>query len=536
VIDCRQAGITRPLIAGIFSTARIQGTEVSPSEKNSTCLAAIDSLSPPWCTFRMTIPPTTEELHRRLQDGSLATRVVTQSFLDRIQQYDGRIRAFLHVAADEALRQADAIDAKRKSGQGVGPLAGLPVAIKDVICESGRPCTCASRMLENFRPPYDAHVIDRLKAADAVLIGRTNLDEFAMGSSSENSAFQVTCNPWDEMRSPGGSSSGSAAAVAAGMAPVALGSDTGGSIRQPASFCGVVGFKPTYGRVSRYGLVAFASSLDQIGPLANDVYGAALLLNVISGHDRRDSTSVNRPVPDFLATLNEPLAGLRIGVADEHFTEGLDPDVERAVKGAIDVYRTLGATIHPIRLPHAKYAVATYYVIAPSEASSNLSRYDGIHYGHRAAGAKNLFDLYAASRGEGFGTEVKRRIMVGTFALSAGYADKYYVKALKVRRLIRRDFDEAFSQVDVIAGPVSPTPAFKIGELSSDPLAMYLSDVYTLSANLAGIPGMSIPCGFSSKNLPIGLQLLAPPFEEERLLRAARMYERATEWHHRKPL
>lgn len=477
-----------------------------------------------------TLPESAEELHHRLRDGSLACRDVTEAYLRRIRRHDERIRAFLHVDADAALRQADAVDAKRKSGEAVGLLAGFPVAVKDVICDSGAPCTCASRMLKSFRPPYDAHVIERLKAADAVLLGRTNMDEFAMGSSSENSAFQVTRNPWDETRSPGGSSSGSAAAVAARMAPVALGSDTGGSIRQPASFCGVVGLKPTYGRVSRYGLVAFASSLDQIGPFANDVYGAALLLRAVSGHDLRDSTSVNRPTPDYLATLNEPLSGLRIGVADEHFAEGLNPEVERAVREAIDVYRSLGATIHPIRLPHTKYAVATYYLIAPSEASSNLSRYDGIHYGHRAEKPENLFDLYAASRGEGFGAEVKRRILIGTFALSAGYADKYYVKALKVRRLIRRDFDQAFGEVDVIAGPVSPTPAFRIGELANDPLAMYLSDIYTISANLAGIPGMSVPCGFTSGGLPVGLQLLAPPFEEERLLRAARMFERETEW------
>jgi len=471
---------------------------------------------------------------RGLEARAFSSRELTQAHLDRIHERDGTIRAFLQVDADAALRQADAVDARRHAGQPVGALAGLPVAIKDVICETGKRCTCASRMLANFQPPYDAHVIERLRAADAVLLGRTNMDEFAMGSSSENSAFQITRNPWDETRSPGGSSSGSAAAVSAGMAPLALGSDTGGSIRQPASFCGIVGMKPTYGRVSRYGLVAFASSLDQIGPFAHDVHGAALLLNVIAGHDPRDSTSVNRPVPDYLAALNEPLKGLRIGLADEHFAEGLDPEVERTVKTAIDVYRSLGATVHPVRLPHTKYAVATYYLIAPSEASSNLSRYDGIHYGHRTAEPENLFDLYAASRGEGFGAEVKRRIMIGTFALSAGYADKYYLKALKVRRLIRQDFDAAFSQVDVIAGPVAPTPAFKIGELSNDPLAMYLADVYTLSANLAGIPGMSIPCGFSASGLPIGLQLLAPPFEEERMLRAARMYERETDWHTRR--
>lgn len=483
----------------------------------------------------MTFVDTAEHLHRRLRDGSLSSREITQTYLNRIQQENGRIQAFLHVDPESALQQADAIDAKRRTGAPIGLLAGLPVAVKDVICETGKRCTCASRMLQNFQPPYDAHVIERLKAADAVLIGRTNMDEFAMGSSSENSAFQITRNPWNVTRSPGGSSSGSAAAVAADMAPLALGSDTGGSIRQPASFCGVVGLKPTYGRVSRYGLVAFASSLDQIGPFAGDVYGAALLLSAIAGHDRRDSTSVNRPAPDYPASLNERLAGLRIGVAAEHFAEGLDSEVERSVKAALDVYRSLGATIQPIRLPHTKYAVATYYLIAPSEASSNLSRYDGIHYGHRTAEPGNLFDLYAASRGEGFGAEVKRRIMIGTFALSAGYADKYYVKALKVRRLIRQDFDEAFAQVDVIAGPVAPTPAFPIGEMANDPLAMYLSDIYTLSANLAGIPGLSIPCGFSAAGLPIGLQLLAPPFEEERLLRAARMYERETDWNQRRP-
>lgn len=476
----------------------------------------------------MTLLNATEDLHRCLIDGSLTSRAATETSLARIRETDGRIRAFLHVDADHALAQADAVDAKRKAGQPVGLLAGLPIAIKDVICERDRPCTCASKMLENFRPPYDAHVIERLRAADAVLVGRTNMDEFAMGSSSENSAYQITRNPRDETRSPGGSSSGSAAAVAANMAPASLGSDTGGSIRQPASFCGVVGLKPTYGRVSRYGLVAFASSLDQIGPFATDVFGAALLQQAIAGHDPRDSTSVNRPVPDYLAALDLPLAGLRIGVADEHFAAGLDPEVEKTVRAAIDVYRQLGATIKPIKLPHTKYAVATYYVIAPSEASSNLSRYDGIHYGHRTEQAGNLTELYAKSRGEGFGAEVKRRILIGTFALSAGYADKYYVKALKVRRLIRQDFDAAFAECDVIAGPVAPTPAFKIGELANDPLAMYLSDVYTLSANLAGIPGMSVPCGFTVSGLPIGLQLLAAPFDEEKLLRAARMYERET--------
>jgi aspartyl-tRNA(Asn)/glutamyl-tRNA(Gln) amidotransferase subunit A len=389
-------------------------------------------------------------------------------------------------------------------------------------------------MLANFVPPYDGHVVEKLKSADAVLIGKTNMDEFAMGSSTENSAFQVTKNPWDLTRTPGGSSGGSAAAVAAEMAPLAIGSDTGGSIRQPAGFCGVVGIKPTYGRVSRYGLVAYASSLDQLGPFAGEVSGAALLLEVMSGHDRRDSTSVNVPVPEYTRTVDQPLAGLRIGIAREHFVEGLDREVESAIQTALDVYRNLGAQVNEVSLPHSQYAVAVYYLIAPSEASSNLARYDGVHYGHRAASFANMVDMYAASRGEGFGAEVKRRIMLGTYALSAGYYDAYYLKALKVRRLIRQDFDRAFEQVDVIASPVAPTPAFKIGELVNDPLAMYLSDIYTLSANLAGLPGICIPAGFSSTNLPIGLQLLAPPFEEDRLLRTARMFERETDWHKRR--
>jgi aspartyl-tRNA(Asn)/glutamyl-tRNA(Gln) amidotransferase subunit A len=390
-------------------------------------------------------------------------------------------------------------------------------------------------MLQKFVPPYDAHVVSRLQAADAVLIGKTNMDEFAMGSSTENSAFQVTRNPWDFERAPGGSSGGSAAAVAASMTPLAVGSDTGGSIRQPAGFCGVVGLKPTYGRVSRYGLVAFASSLDQVGPFANDVHGAALLSEVLAGYDQRDSTSVDTPVPSYSATVDESLAGLRIGIAKEHFVEGLDPEVEAAVRGALDLYRSLGAEVREISLPNSKYGVAAYYIIAPSEASSNLARYDGVHYGHRAAEFESMVDMYSASRGEGFGAEVKRRIMLGTYALSAGYYDAYYLKALKVRRLIRNDFDAAFGSVDVIASPVTPTPAFKIGELINDPLAMYLSDVYTISANLAGLPGIAFPAGFSGSGLPVGLQLLAPPFEEERLLRAARMYERETDWHKRRP-
>jgi aspartyl-tRNA(Asn)/glutamyl-tRNA(Gln) amidotransferase subunit A len=474
---------------------------------------------------------TVGELQGLLHSGAVTCADVADAHLDRIAAVDQRVAAFLHVDHDGVLSQAAAIDQRRRAGQPLGPLAGLPVAVKDNICTRGVRTTCASRMLELFVPPYDAHVIERLKAADALLIGRTNLDEFAMGSSCENSAFQVTHNPWDLAHAPGGSSGGSAAAVAAGMAPLALGSDTGGSIRQPASFCGVVGLKPTYGRVSRYGLVAFASSLDQIGPFAHDVAGAAALLEVLAGYDPRDSTSVDRPVPRYTQSLEQPLAGLRIGVAREHFVEGLDPEVERAIRASIDVYKGLGAAVRDVSLPHSRLCVAVYYIVSSSEASSNLARYDGVHYGFRAAEFDDMIDMYAATRGAGFGDEVKRRIMLGTYALSSGYYDAYYLKALKVRRLIRNDFDAAFHDVDVLLSPVSPTPAFRIGELVDDPLAMYLMDIYTISANLAGLPAISVPCGRSSGGLPIGLQLLAPPFEEERLLRAARMYERETEWH-----
>lgn len=471
----------------------------------------------------------TSDLHAKLTRGEVSAVDVTRAYLDSIAARDAAVGAFLHVDSEGALAQARAIDERRAKGT-VGKLAGLPVALKDNLCTVGAPCTCASRMLEKFVPPYDAHVIERLRAEDAVLIGRVNLDEFAMGSSCENSAFQKTANPWSLAHSPGGSSGGSGAAVGGGMAPLALGSDTGGSIRLPAAFCGVVGMKPTYGRVSRYGLVAFASSLDQIGPFATDVRGAALTLQAIAGHDRRDSTSVDRAVPDYLASLETPLEGLRIGIVPEYFGEGLDPEVEQAVRKAIDVYRGLGAEVREVHLPHTKYCVAVYYIVASSEASSNLARYDGVHYGHRGDKPANLVDLYESSRGEGFGDEVKRRIMLGTYALSSGYYDAYYNRALKVRRLISDDFSKAFADVDVILSPVSPTPAFRLGELSGDPLAMYLMDIYTISANLAGIPGISIPCGKSSAGLPIGLQLLAPVFEEERLLRAARMYEATQPW------
>lgn len=478
---------------------------------------------------------TTAELLQQLRAGELSSVTLTTACLDAISRRDEELRAFLWCDREAALAQAEAIEARRARGEPLGLLAGLPVAIKDVLCTAGQPTTCASRMLQNFVPPYDAHVISRLRAADAVLLGRVNCDEFAMGSTGENSAYQVTRNPWDQQRTPGGSSSGSAAAVAAGMAPAALGTDTGGSIRQPAAFCGIVGLKPTYGRVSRYGLVAYASSLDQIGPMARDVTGAAWLLEAIAGHDPRDSTSLDVPVPPYSATVDQPLTALRVGYVREHFAEGLDPEIAQAVRQALEVYRALGATLHEVSLPHTAYAIATYYLIACSEASSNLARYDGVHYGHRTSAAQTLFEMYAASRGEAFGAEVKRRIMLGTYALSSGYYEQYYVKALKVRRLIRQDFDAAFRAVDVLAGPVTPTPAYPLGTTVHDPLAMYLGDIYTISANLAGLPGLSLPCGFTRNGLPIGLQLLAPPLAEELLLRTARMYEQATTWHRQRP-
>lgn len=475
------------------------------------------------------------ELVARLQRGEISSVALTERCLHAIQAQDDKIGAFLSVNADAALAQAKSVDEKRKSGLPVGLLAGLPIALKDNMCTQGQITTCASRMLAAFVPPYDAQVVEKLKAADAILVGKTNLDEFAMGSSTENSAFKITHNPWNLGHTVGGSSGGAAACVAAGMVPASLGSDTGGSIRQPAGFCGVVGMKPTYGRVSRYGLVAYASSLDQIGPFGTDVASVALLLEVIAGHDERDSTSVNRPVSAYSQSVEQPLKNLRVGIAKEHFVEGLDREVEAAIKQSLDVYRSLGADIVELSLPHSKYAIATYYLIAASEASSNLARYDGVHYGHRAAQFDNMIDMYSASRGEGFGAEVKRRIMLGTYALSAGYYDAYYLKALKVRRLIRSDFDAAFAKCDVIASPIAPTPAFKLGAMVNDPLAMYLSDIYTISANLAGIPGISLPCGLSSTGLPIGLQLLAGPFEEDKLFRAARMFERATDWHTKTP-
>jgi aspartyl-tRNA(Asn)/glutamyl-tRNA(Gln) amidotransferase subunit A len=504
---------------------------------------------------------TATELLAQLESRQVTSVEVVRAFLERIERCDGNVGAFLRVAAEAALVRAAEIDARRESGRPVGRLGGLPVAIKDVLCTQGEPTTCASRMLEHFRPPYDATVVARLKAADAVLLGKTNMDEFAMGGSNENSAFQITRNPWDPGRVPGGSSGGAAACVAASMTPLSVGSDTGGSIREPAALCGVTGLKPTYGRVSRYGLVAFASSLDQVGPLARTAQDAALLLEVLAGHDPLDATSVPWPVPEYSSSIRQPLQRLRLGLAREHFSAGLDAEVEAAVREAVRVYQSLGATVREVSLPHGKYAVAAYYLIAPCEASSNLARYDGVHYGYRtdprqmtaelaAERAKlakagdqaaledldpPLVRMFRRTRAEGFGPEVKRRIMLGTYALSAGYYDAYYLKALKVRRLIRQDFDKAFEEVDLIAGPVTPATAFKIGEKIHDPLSMYLFDLYTVSTNLAGIAGISIPCGFSAAGLPIGLHLQAPAFEEDRLLRAAHMFQQATDWHARRP-
>jgi aspartyl-tRNA(Asn)/glutamyl-tRNA(Gln) amidotransferase subunit A len=477
----------------------------------------------------------TGDLFRALESGAITSESLTADCLQAIRNRDAKLGAFLLLDEDNALAQARAIDARRRQGKPLGALAGLPVALKDVLCVRGQKTTCGSRILRDFVPPYDAHVVERLRRADAVLIGRTNMDEFAMGSSTENSAYRITRNPWDLERIPGGSSGGSAAAVAGGEVPLALGTDTGGSIRQPAALCGIAGLKPSYGRVSRYGLVAFASSLDQIGPMARDVTGTAALLEVIAGHDARDSTSVDRPVPAYRQALEEPVRPLTIGVAREHFGAGVDEEVESAVREALHVYERHGATIRDVSLPSTPYAVATYYLVATAEASSNLARYDGVHYGHRAAAFDNLIHMMERSRGEGFGAEVKRRILLGTFVLSSGYKDAYYLKALKVRRLIKDDFDRAFRECDVIIGPTSPTPAFKVGERSNDPLAMYLSDIYTISANLAGLPGISIPCGFTRSGLPIGLQIQVGAFEEEKLLRVARMYERETDWHQRTP-
>jgi len=481
--------------------------------------------------------------------GDVTATAVTEAFLARIDATNGTVNAFLAVDRERALDRAAEIDARRRAGRPLGPLAGLPVAVKDALCTADLPTTCASKMLAGYRPPYDAEVVARLRRADAVIVGKTNMDEFAMGGSNENSAFGPVHNPWDLSRAPGGSSGGSAACVAADMAPVAIGSDTGGSIRQPAGLCGITGLKPTYGRVSRRGLVAFASSLDQIGPMARSAADAALIMETIAGHDPGDATSLTDEVPRYTSMLEKPLTGLRIGRVAEHFGPGLDPEVAHGVEEAFAAFKAAGATIRDVALPHAKYGIATYYLVAPCEASSNLARYDGAHYGHRAEPGRGhrssarpsgtfespLVEMYCRSRAEGFGPEVKRRIMLGTYALSAGYYDAFYAKALRVRRLIRQDYLDAFQQVDLIGGPVSPTAAFRLGEKTSDPLAMYLVDMYTVGTNLAGIGGISFPCGFTKGGLPIGFQLQGPALSEPLLLRATDRYQKLTDWHSRRP-
>ncbi|MFQ6048012.1 MAG: Asp-tRNA(Asn)/Glu-tRNA(Gln) amidotransferase subunit GatA, partial [Phycisphaerae bacterium] len=469
-----------------------------------------------------------------MRAGRCSAVEAVQRCLGRIERLDGVVRAFISVDGERALGRAEQIDRRLARGEPVGALAGVPVAVKDNICTRFGYTTCASKILANFASPYDATVVERLEAAGAIIVGKTNLDEFAMGSSTENSGMFVTRNPWRSEYVPGGSSGGSAAAVAARMVPAAIGSDTGGSIRQPAAFCGVTGLKPTYGRVSRYGLVAYGSSLDQIGPITQDVADAALLLGVIAGHDRRDSTCIDAPVPDYLGRLSEPLGPVRIGVAREYFGEGLDGEVRQAIEQALEVYRQGGAEIVEVSLPHSEYAIAAYYLIAMAEASSNLARYDGVHYGYRTARPEDFIDLYCTSRAEGFGPEVKRRIMLGTYALSSGYYEAYYLKALKVRTLIRRDFDRAFERFDVLLSPTSPTVAFKIGERADDPLAMKMADICTIPVNLAGIPALSVPCGFS-EGLPVGLQIMGKPFDEETILRVGYAYEQQGGWAGRKP-
>jgi len=463
---------------------------------------------------------------KAVRDKKISSRELTRALLSRIERINPKINAYVTVLPEAAMREAEARDEEIARGIVRGPLHGVPVAIKDIFCTKGIRTTCASRILKDFDPPYDATVVERIRAAGAVLLGKQNMDEFAMGSSTETSCFGPVLNPWATDRIPGGSSGGTAAAVAAGTCFAGVGTDTGGSIRQPASLCGVVGMKPTYGRVSRYGMIAFASSLDQGGPIARTVPDAAVVLAAIAGYDRRDSTSVDIPVPDYVAATGRGVKGMRVGLPREYFTEGQDASVKAAVTKALTSLISLGAEGVEISLPHTGYALSTYYIIAPAEASSNLARYDGVRYGYRADGAKGLIEMMSRTRAEGFGEEVKRRVMIGTYALSAGYYDAYYGKAQKVRTLLRRDFNEAFARVDVILTPTAPTPAFRLGEKVDDPLTMYLSDIYTIPANLAGIPGISVPCGMSPDGLPIGAQLLGKHFDEESLLAAAAAIER----------
>src|SRR5215467_1404820 len=468
-----------------------------------------------------------EAARKAVQERQTTAVALAEAHYARIQKEDGQVGAYLTLSEERALEQAARIDCMASEGQQLPPLGGVPVGIKDVMSTRGVRTTAGSKILENYTPPYDCTAVSRMEAAGAVILGKMNCDEFAMGSSNENSGFHPVRNPRDLNRVPGGSSGGSAAAVAADMAVVTLGSDTGGSIRQPASFCGVVGLMPTYGRVSRYGLIAFASSLDHIGPLTKTVKDAALVLQAIAGRDPMDSTSADLPVPDYVAELDKPVRGLKLGVAKEYFGEGLDVEVRQAVEAAIETLKELGCEIVPVSLPHTPYAIPAYYLIATAEASSNLARYDGVRYSHRARGAKALSEMYRRSRDEGFGAEVKRRIMLGTYALSAGYYDAYYLKAQKVRTLLTRDFERAFAKVDAIVTPTSPTAAFRLGERSNDPLAMYLADIYTVTADLAGIPGVSIPCGETREKLPIGLQILGQHFDEATILRVAHQFEQS---------
>jgi len=474
---------------------------------------------------------TAQQLHRLLTDKQVSAVEITKAVTERIDAVENDVKSYISQTRDTALAQAEAVDAKIRSGETIAPLAGIPGAIKDNICTKGVKTTCASQILANFVPPYDATVMEKLAGQDIVMVGKANLDEFAMGGSTENSGFFTTRNPWNLETVPGGSSGGSAAAVAAGEAIWALGSDTGGSIRQPAAYCGLVGLKPTYGRVSRYGLVAYASSLDQIGPITRDVTDCAYVMNAISGYDAKDSTSVNAPVPDYTKSLVSDIKGLKIGLPREYFVAGMDPEVEKAIRKAIDQLVALGAEYTEVSMPHTEYALSAYYLIAPAEASSNLARYDGVGFGYRADG-NDIVDMYKKTRSQAFGAEVKRRIMLGTYALSSGYYDAYYLKALKVRTLVKQDFDRAFEKVDVLITPTAPTPAFKVGEKTSDPLAMYLQDVCTIPINLAGVPGISIPCGFAN-GMPIGMQIIGKPLAEETIIRTAYTFEQSNDYHKR---
>ncbi len=478
---------------------------------------------------------TAHEVVDLIKKKKITTYEVMQDIFDRIDKVENLIKAFIIINREEALRQAKEVDVKVKNGEELPPLAGVTVAAKDILVIKGMETTCGSKILKGFIPPYSATVINRLKEAGAIIIGKTNMDEFAMGSSTENSAFFSTRNPWDLERVPGGSSGGSAAAVAVDETHIALGTDTGGSIRQPASFCGVVGLKPTYGRVSRYGLIAYASSLDQIGPITKDVVDCALIMNIIAGHDNKDSTSIDLEVPDYLRSCQEGIKDIKIGVPEEYFVKGIDIEVKDAINKALRVFERLGAKIEVVSLPYTEYALPAYYLISTAEASSNLARYDGVQYGYRAEDCKDLSSMYERTRSEGFGKEVKRRIMLGTYALSSGYYDAYYLKAQKVRTLIREDFSKAFNKYDILVTPTSPTPAFKLNEKIADPLTMYLSDIYTIPINLAGIPAISLNCGYSKNNLPIGLQIIGKPFKEETILRVAYNFEQNCEIEKRKP-